>query len=396
MAYLPLEGVRVLDLTRLIPGALTTKRLADFGAEVVKVEEPGVGDYLRRIPPLFDGEGVNHLLANRGKKSIAIDVKQPAQRETLLALCRVTDVIVEVSRPGRFQQLGVDFAALRDERPELVVCSVTGFGQTGPLEKLASHGLNMDAMAACITYKYEHGRPHLVAPIASSIPSEVGALEAALAITAAVYRARTSGEGAWIDASCWDAGVVMHRHSIAQLVRGEPDLWDALGPHPLYDLYETADTRLVLFCPIEQKFWANFCRGAERPDLETRWASANAVYHGDESLREELEPIFRTATADEWFDRFQQWDVPGSLVLDLDGVVHHPHFSARALVEWEDRDDIPYVNGSIRWMETGDRPGYRSRRASGLGADTDDVLARWLGHAVNQRHDSKGPRHGTG
>ena len=383
-AYRPLEGVRVLDLSRLIPGALATRKLADLGAEVVKIEEPGRGDYLRTIAPLVDGESVMHRLLNRGKKSVTVDYRTTAGRETIERLAAVAEVVVEVSRPGRLAEFGLDLMQLRERRPEVVVCSITGFGQTGPLADLPSHGMNIDALAGVLTPERE-GRPRMAAGIYNSLGTELGGLNAAIAVMAALLRARATGEGAWIDVSCWDAAVEYGRYRLAYLDATGEEMSDVRELGPLYDLYETADGGLVFLGAIERKFWDNFCRGLGRPDLTARWSSDGDVHFTEDGdLRGELEAVFLTAAAEEWADRFLSWDVPGSRVLTAAEVLASPHLAARGLV-WRDGSAIPQIADPVRWIETGTRPGDGATPSPPLGADTDDVLQRWLGAGLNGR-----------
>lgn len=379
MAHLPLSGVRVLDLSRLIPGALTTRKLSDLGADVVKVEQPGRGDYLRTIPPLVDGEGVMNRVLNRGKRSVAVDLRTPEGRATFESLAAVADVVVEVSRPGRLEELGVDFAGLRRRRPELVVCSVTGFGRTGPLASLPSHGMNIDALAGCLAVERGGDGPRLSSAVFTSLAAELGALNAALAITAAVGWARATGEGAWIDASCWDAAVEANRLNLAyQRATGEfmPPVSE-FGP--LYDVYETSDGEVLLFCAIERKFWEAFCRDVGREDLVDTWEGQDVSF-GPQILRKELEAIFARDTAAEWSRRFLEHGIPGSWVVDPAHLHEMDHFTARDFIgPSSDGSAIPEVGDAIRWLEPAGRAGLGAAAAPGLGANTDAVLAEWLG-----------------
>ncbi|MEX2558195.1 MAG: CoA transferase [Actinomycetota bacterium] len=377
MGYAPLAGIRILDISRLYPGALTTVKLADLGADVVKVEEPNRGDYLRTIPPLIGGEGVIHLLCNRGKRSVALDLKMPEALKTFHALARTADVIVESARPGRWLQLGLDFAALRRENPVLVVCSVSGFGQIGPLAPLASHGMNMDALAGTLVLGEWEARKRFIT-YGFSLGVEMGAVNAALGITAAVFRARATGEGAWVDASCWDAAFEIQRLSVAAHL-GAGESLERREPRPLYDLYETSDGKLILFCAIERKFWERFSTGVGREDLLDRWSGTDVDFGADRSLRPELEDIFLSQTADAWQKHFLDWDIPGSRVLELADVLDNPHLVARGLVRSGAQGEAPFVANPLRWHDRGERPGDDSRAAPALGAHTQEVLDEWLG-----------------
>lgn len=375
MSYQPLEGVRVLDLARLYAGALTTMKLADLGADVVKVEEPGRGDYLRTIPPVVEDRGLLHLLCDRGKSSIELDVTTAQGRQRFDELAAVADVIVESGRPGALRRKGIDLTALREVQPHLVLCSLTGFGQTGPMAQAPAHGMNMDALAGTGAIGERDGRPALV-PRGYSVGVELGAANAALAITAAVLHARATGVGTWVDASCWDAAVDALRVRIATELACPEQEEQRLGP--LYDVYETADGKLVLFCAIERKFWEAFCRGVGREDLLERWTGTDVDF-GEQALRGELEAIFAEHPLDYWDKRLQEWDIPGCPILEVSDLPDHPHFEARGIIQRRGPSGVPVLANPIRWAEDGTRPGAEAREAPGLGVDTEQVLARWLG-----------------
>jgi len=385
--YRPLAGIRVLDLSRLIPGALATRILADLGAEVVKVEIPDGGDYLRRIPPMARAdESFHHLNLNRGKLSVALDLRVAADREKFLALAEKADAIVEVSVPGSFQRMGIDFAQLRRERPELVVCSITGFGQTGTLCYLPSHGYSMDALAGATFVEHVDGRSHFASggPL-SSISGEAGANAAATATIAALLRARTGGEGTWLDISCWDAAVEMSRAALVYRgTRGEKRP-DEMREWSLYAIYRSSDNRDVVLCAIEHKFFKALCVGLGRLDLLETWdaQAGGPVDYGDRELQKELDEIFATATADVWLERFLEWGVPGGIVQDPDDLVDFVHTKERGLLQDGWYGDVPKVLSPIRYAESGLRAGHDAAPPSPLGADNDDVIARWLGTDVD-------------
>lgn len=381
MTFAPLTGLKVLDMSRLIPGGLATRRLADLGADVVKVEEPGRGDYLRTIPPLIDGVGVMHLSLNRGKRSIALNIHLAEDRAVFDRLVAVADVIVEVSRPGRYRELGIDFAAMRETRPELVVCSVTGFGQDGPEAQTPSHGMNMDALAACVQLDRAGGGVRL-AKGQISLAAELGGTNAALAITSAVLQAKLTGVGAWLDASCWDAAVEANRLWLGHLAAtGEP-LFDIADLGALYNVYETRDGRVVLVAFIERKFFESFCSGVGRADLLDRWNGQDVDFASDDDwLAGELAQIFASATAAEWHQRFQVWDLPGTEVLDHRSLLAHPHLAARDLMRHDAASRFPAIASPIRKL--GEPPaGSVLPPAPALGEHNDVVLTGWLGDPV--------------
>src|SRR5947209_4684935 len=216
---MPLRGVKVLDLGILVPAALTSGKLAALGADVVKVEQPPIGDRIRLVPPFADdGKSPQHMAQNWGKRSIGVDAKTAEGLRTLLSLIAVADVVVENQLAGFWAQCGVDFARLREERPQLIICSITGFGQTGPWSRLPAHGLNMDALGDTLNVDWKEGQPHLGWAF-TSWGNEMGATSAAMAVCAALVSVRAGGPGEWIDASCWDALVESHRTEVSMTHR---------------------------------------------------------------------------------------------------------------------------------------------------------------------------------
>ena len=372
--------MRVLDLTRLLAGATATRKLADLGAEVVKVEQPGRGDYLRTIPPFVAGEGIMHRVLNRGKKSVALDYRTEDGRATLDRLALAADVLVEVSRPGRLAEFGIDLADLRRRHPALVVCSVSAYGQTGPLASLPAHGMNMDAYAGWVSTDPWNGRRRIASGIFTSVAVELGGINAAVGILAALLEARSTGRGAWIEVSCWDAAVEATRLRLAHLVAEGTDLFDVRELGPLYDVYRAADGKLLLFGALERKFWERFCAGVERPDLAARWQGGGAVqFEDDDEVRRALDEIFATAPAAVWIERFIAWEVPGAEILSPGEVLAHPHFRARHLIDDLGGDDpVPSILDPVVCVDTGARPGTAAASSPALGEHTEEIMKSWL------------------
>src|SRR5437879_988078 len=369
-SHLPLAGVRVLDVGILIPPSLTSAKLVALGADVVKIEQRGAGDRIRRIPPFGpDGESPQHMAQNWGKRSIELDLRDERDRATFFQLAALANVIVENQLAGSWQAMGIDFAVLREQRPELIVCSITGFGQTGPMAALPSHGLNMDALADTLALVDVNGEPRLGWSY-TSWGNELGGAYAALAIAAALVSVRSGGGGAWIDLSCWDALVETHRTEIAlTYASGKPHNMHDTELGPLYNTYLSSDQKPVLLGALEPKFWKRFCERVDRADLVDRHNGDDIDFGwDDEVLRDELRPIFASATAAQWHRRFTAWDVPGGPVLQLPDVMELEHFTARGLVEG-DPGEWPNVTSAIRWHHTGERAGTDLSPPPAVGAD---------------------------
>ena len=373
--------MKVLDLGILIPPALTSAKLVALGADVVKVEQPPWGDRIRAIPPYGnDGESPQHMAQNWGKRSIALDLGDEAGRGDVPPARRRRRR--DRGEPAR-RFVGVASAStsrpLRSERPDLVVCSITGFGQTGPYATLPSHGLNMDALADTLNLDWIDGEPRLGWTF-TSWGNELGSAYAALAIVAAVLSARTTGEGAWIDLSCWDVLVESHRTEIAMTnVGGAPCNMHESSTGEMYNAYLTQDGKPFLM--------ARWSRSSGRPsavasDAKTcvRCATPRTQIHfgwDDEQLHRELADIFATATADEWDRRFLEWDVPGSKILEIPEVMALEHFAARGIVEGAP-GSWPNVTSAIRWHHTGERAGSGLAPPPALGVHHDEIMAEWL------------------
>jgi alpha-methylacyl-CoA racemase len=379
--YRPLAGLRVLDLARLIPGDLATRKLAELGADVVKFEALPHGDHLRANPPFHDGRSIKHLLLNRGKRSVTGDVRTPEGRALFDELVAQVDALVEVSVPGAWKRAGLDLEELRRRHPRLVICSITAFGQDGPLALLPAHGMSMDALAGVAPITVDAaGRPQFSYLAITSFANESAAANAALAVTAAVMHARATGEGQWIDISCWDSAVDLSRMEIGYLSGGADQRAEEKPDAPLYAIYEAADGKRVVICAIEAHFWKRFCAGVGRPDLLDEWQPepGSVAAFGTPKLRIELEALFATASSEDWLERFVAWQVPGGLVVEPRDLPHVQHAQAREMYWTDPADGIVHTRSPIRWID-GTRAGQDDSAAPAIGADSEAVVADWLG-----------------
>ncbi|MEA2656152.1 MAG: alpha-methylacyl-CoA racemase [Chloroflexota bacterium] len=328
---MPLTGIRVLDLTRLLPGPFCTMLLADMGADVVKVEEPSGGDYLRWTPPLIEGEGVLFNAINRNKRSVTLNLKSPAARDLLLRLAEHADVLVEGNRPGVMTRLGVGWDVVHARNPKLVMCSITGYGQDGPFASRAGHDLNYMATAGALGLNGASGHPP--EPLSVQVADiGGGGLQPAVAILAALVEVGRGGQGRWIDASMMDGAVTWLAFALAahgageHVARGDQRLG---GRYPCYRVYSCMGGGFYSVGALEPKFWANLCDAIERPDLLDQ-----QLAEGEEGVRalEAMESVFLTRTRKEWEQKLAGLDVCCEPVLDLDEVVAHPQVVARGLI----------------------------------------------------------------
>ncbi len=374
-------GLRLLDLSRLLPGPYCSLLFADLGAEVIKVEEPGRGDYARRTPPFWGGSdvGAYFLLLNRNKKSVSIDLKTEAGKTVFRRLVRTADVLLESFRPGVMDRLGLGWEALRSENPRLVYCAVSGYGQDGPYRNLVGHDVNYMGYAGALSVTGPRDGPPLT-PGVQAADLGGGALMAAFAIAAALHHRHESGQGQFVDVSMTD-GVVswLIPHLAAYFATGhvpERGRERLNGGWPSYGVYETSDGGHVTLGALEPQFWANFCRLAGREDLQSR---QHAEGPERDRVESELRGLFRTRTRAEWVELLQRGDVCAGPVLALDEVVQDPQLVHRGLfteVQHPKLGRVPQVAFPVRMSGT---PARVESAPPELGEHTDAVL-RELGY----------------
>ncbi|MBI2307183.1 MAG: CoA transferase [Rhodocyclales bacterium] len=330
----PLAGVRVLDLSRLLPGPVATLHLADLGADVIKIEDLGAGDYARTMGEGADGTSWFFRAVNRNKRGLTLDLKQKAGREVLQKLVVTADIVVESFRPGVMDRLGVGHAALAAINPRLVYCAITGYGQDGPWALRAGHDLNYIAQAGVLEQTGTAGGPPAI-PALQIGDLLGGAMSAVSAILAALFRARIHGEGAFVDVAMSEAVLAHNLFPLFALqANGEtpPRGADLLtGGHANYGVYRTADDRYMAVGALEEKFWQLFCDAVARPEWKTRYAETATP-----ELRGELEALFAMRTQTEWTALFDPVDCCVTPVLTLAEALAHPQAQARGMAQVAD------------------------------------------------------------
>jgi crotonobetainyl-CoA:carnitine CoA-transferase CaiB-like acyl-CoA transferase len=355
-----MEGMRVLDLTRLIPGGLVTQLLVDLGAEVIKVEQPGRGDYLREMAPTPSGQSPVFFLLNRGKKSIAVNLKRPEGREVLHRLIPTADVLIEQFRPGVAGELGVSYETARALKEDLIYCSFSGFGTEGPYRDRPAHDLNFMALAGGL---HPGGDQKPVQPPVPSADIASGFL-GAFAILAAVLARQRSGKGHFLDLSLFDAALYLNA---VALVAGETFLG---GDSPSYGLYEGADGRFLSLGALEPRFWGRLSLAIDRPDLAEMDLEDEEVAR---EAREILQATFAQRPVREWDALLRRHDVPAAVVATPQEVAEDPQVQALGLmghVEVEG-EILPSLAHPVRWSGEGPR---RHGMAPRLGEHTQAVL----------------------
>jgi alpha-methylacyl-CoA racemase len=376
----PLSDVRVLDLTRLLPGGFCTLLLGDLGADVIKVEDTGAGDYVRWAPPYYGDEEQTplgtrsslYLALNRSKRSIRLDLKNELGQQALLKLVKGADVLVESFRPGVLDRLGVGYEQLKGANPALVYCPITGYGQDGPNRDRAGHDMNYLGLNGLLGLNGEIDGPP-IQPAGQIADLGGGALMAALGILAALHEARRSGEGQIVDVSMTDGAqswmaMVAGRYFCDGKVpeRGKLEL---AGGIICYRPYEAKDG-WVTCGALEQKFWAAWCRGVGREDLiEHQFDPPGSDAHAD------AVEIFKQRTLEEWQAFNDEHDCCIEPVLDLDEALDSDQVRAREMVVELDQPELGAIRQLAPPVKLSRTPAGIQRPAPALGEHTAELLS---------------------
>jgi crotonobetainyl-CoA:carnitine CoA-transferase CaiB-like acyl-CoA transferase len=382
------EGVRILDLSRMLAGPYGSMLLADMGAEVIKLEEPDGGDPMRAMGPPFlpDGESAYFLAINRNKKSVAVDLTTPAGREVFFDLVRQADVVWENFRPGIMERLGCSYAALSAVNARVIMCSISAYGLDGPYRDWPAFDLALQAMGGAMSLTGEPGRD----PVRMGLPMGdlAGGMFGAFAVAGALFRRARTGEGAHVDLSLLDCQVSLLTY-IAQY------FWtDGRVPRPLgsahtsvvpYGALATRDGHLIV-AVFAEKFWAGFCAAAGREDWarDPRFAGNRDRVANREALVPMVEAVFRERTTEDWLERLRAHGVPAAPIQSVDRVVADPQVSHRRMVvpmEHPRHGRLPTLGTPIKVdgaMELAVAP------PPGLGEHTDAVLGGLLKYPADR------------
>jgi len=373
-----LSDIRVLDLSRLLPGGFCSLLLADFGAEVLKVEDTGMGDYIRWSPPFHEGADESarsalFLALNRGKRSIRLDLKTEGGREVLLRLVRDHDVVLESFRPGVMERLGVGYERLREENPRLVYCAITGYGQDGPYTGRSGHDMNYLGLNGLLGLSGDAGGP----PVQSAgqiADLGGGGLMAAFGILAALRERERSGEGQLVDVSMFDGSLswlalVAARYLADGTPPGRGDL-ELAGSLICYRPYACRDGWVTLGA-LEPKFWQAWCRGVGREDLvEKQFERPGSEAHA------EVQRVFLERTRDGWQAFASEHDCCLEPVLGLDEALDSELVRAREMVVGVDQpgaeSDVRLLGVPVKLSRT---PGAPAGPGPALGEHTEEVLS---------------------
>ena len=377
----PLEGLRVLDLTRLLPGGYATLLLADMGADVLKVEEPGKGDYIRWTPPVVGEFSASHIALNRNKRSMTLNLKTDEGRALFLDLARSHDVVIESFRPGVLERLGVGWTTLSQQDPALIYCAISGYGQDGPRSQVAGHDANYIGYAGVLGIIGEEGRRPAI-PGVQIGDLAGGGMAAVIAILAALERRRRTGLGDFCDISMMDGAMSwLTIHAASYVATGDEPQRERMhlsGAYPCYRVYPASDGWLSVGA-LEPQFWAALTAAIDRPDLAD---DAFATGERRNEVIAELEALFATDTRAGWMKRLDGLDVCVGPVNGFEEALADEQVRARGMAF---EADVPGVGP---WTHVGDPLKFSSRDPEAepslrlppprMGEHTEEVL-RFLG-----------------
>ncbi len=330
--YQPLEGIKVLDCTRLLPYQYCTMVLGDLGAELLKIEEPKEGDYGRWGDDQRTYESVAFVMANRNKKSMKLNLKDERGKDIFKKLAATYDVLVESFRPGVMDRLGLGYLAISQLNPNIIYCSATGYGQTGPYGNKAGHDINYIGISGVLAYTGEHtGRPVIPGILIGDMAG--GGLFTALAIIVALFGRERTGKGQYIDVAQTDVLTSLNLLNLAGAISRKKG--QKVRPHNLrgatlcYNTFRTSDGKFVALGALEEKFWRNFCRAVAREE----WIQNRLMlYEEGQEATEELKRLFASKTQQEWIDLSKEVDTCLTPVLTPDKTLEDEHLNARQTI----------------------------------------------------------------
>jgi crotonobetainyl-CoA:carnitine CoA-transferase CaiB-like acyl-CoA transferase len=377
----PLQGIRVLDFTRVLAGPAASLALADLGAEVLKIEPPGTGDETRSFPPFRAGESHYFLSVNRGKKSIVVDLKTAAGVALVKDLAAKCDVLIENYRPGVMDRLGLGYEVLSAINPRLIYCAISGFGMTGPLRDRPSFDIVMQALSGALSVNGEPDRP----PTKLGIPlgDLVGGVNGPMGILAALYERSVTGRGRLVDVSLFDGmlGMLAYLPQLAFFTGADPKPQGSQHPNLVpYGVFPAKDGSIVIAC-LTNSFWANICRALGMDDWieDSRFDTLLKRRDSRETVNERICGLTTQKTVDELVDLLTQHQVPHAPILGIHAALTQPQAVAREMVvetEHAVLGKIPIVNRPIKFP--GDQQPVPTAPAT-LGQHTDEILRDILG-----------------
>ncbi len=367
-----LQGIKVLDLSRALPGPFCTQLLSDYGAEIIKIEDK-TGDTVRNAEPRIAGTGARFYSVNRNKKSLTLDLRKADGQEIFKKLVARSDVLVDAFRPGTMDKLGLGYEVLSQVNPGIVYCGLNAFGSSGPWRNTPAHDINVSSLAGVTDLTGDEEAPAISALQTAGLG---GALFAAIAILMALYNRKTTGKGQYCDVSMLDSSISLLAYTLADWAgtgclpgRGRGRL---TGGYAYFNIYETSDHQYISLGLAEEKFWAKFCRIINKPDY--------IEIHKKPEMQDEIitgiREIIRQKTRDEWNRILGYEELCYAPVLSLDEVSEHPQVIERQMVvrlnNFLDSGKDMYLAGLP--LKFSENPGRLTLEFSKLGQHNREIL----------------------
>ena len=372
----PLSGIKVLDLTRVLAGPYATMILSDLGADVIKIEQPEIGDESRNFGPFKNGFSLYFMSVNRGKRSITLDLKTDRGKDIFKQLVKQSDILVENFRPGTMKKLGLDYETLAAEHPALIYAACSGFGQTGPFAEKGAYDMIIQGMGGIISITGEPDGPPV--RVGTSISDITAALFTTIGILSALHNRNSTGKGQLVDVAMLDSLVAVLESAIVRYFATD-EIPQPLGSrHPAitpFEAFESADGHIIIAIGNDT-LWAKFCEHVDQKNLisDPRFSTNVERTANHSELFPILSEIMRQRTTDEWIDALENIGVPCGPINTIDKVVNHPQVQARNMIT----QVIHQMTGAVEVpglpIKLSDTPGDVDIPAPNLGEHTVEIL----------------------
>ncbi|MCG3167405.1 MAG: Acetyl-CoA:oxalate CoA-transferase [Bacteroidia bacterium] len=363
----PLSGIKILDLSRLLPGPLATQMLGDMGAEVIKIEDLNSPDYIRFFPPFSGEDSALYLSLNRNKKALALNLRTPEGKEIFFAMLQTADVVVEQFRPGVLDKMSMGYADAKKINPKIIYVSVTGYGQTGPYAQKAGHDLNYIAMSGLLANIGTKEKPVIPGIQIADVSGSYAAVNGCLA---ALLQREKTGEGKHVDISMTDSAMpfatLIHAQAWAENKNVERQNFQLSGALASYNVYETSDAKFVALGALEPKFWKTFCLAVQQPQWENRLFGTSEEIT---QLKNEVAALFKSKTRKDWEAFSQQHDVCLSPVLENSELAANENLLQRNMIL---KNGTLNTIGSV--IKFSDTTPQHPQPAPKLGQHTNEIL----------------------
>lgn len=356
----PLQGIRILDLSRLLPGPLATQMMADLGAEVIKIEDPKAPDYTRFFPPLQGSQSIFYLSINRSKKSITLDLKSEKGKQQFFDLVKTADIVVDSFRPGVLQKMGLDYEAAKQHNEKIIYVAITGYGYTGAYKSKAGHDMNYLGYSGILGLNGDAEKVTLPATQIADIAG--GSYPTIVACLSALWARERTGKGQFVDVAMTDCVMPLLAATFGESLntttipkRGDLFLSGGLAH---YNVYECKDKKWIALGGLEPKFFQGFCAMVNKPEWMNKMLPIPELVV---ELKKELHDLFLTKTRDEWILEAENHDICLSPILEVDEVEQDKHLQEREMfyeVEHADYGKFKSVNQPFKFSETPAKPSW--------------------------------------